>query len=204
MNKQIRTLGLLVFVVIGLMAFSGSALAAGPPPDDLVGVEELIRNLEDSADPYAEYSQLSPEERAAVDRYLKVASIEREDTSPSTLATSASSGCGTNSYSVRGENIWGQTLWKFSTQTQWCWNGTEITNDPHFTTDGDVYAPFWSYEGTTYERATGGQGDWVHIDSAEGEFKLCFGPWGIGCVQHQYPDIHKRQYGDGQSQAWGS
>ena len=34
--------------------------------------------------------------------------------------------------------------------------------------------------------------------------RLCFGPWGIGCVQHQYPDIHKRQYGDGQRQAWGS
>ena len=183
------------------MAFSGSALAAGPPLDDSNAVEELVRNVESSADPYAEYSQLSPKERAAFDRHLKVVSTERENTSSH---WSAASGCGTNSYSVRGKNAVGYTIWKFTTRIQWCWNGTEITDDPHFTTDGDVYYLFWSYEGTTYEKETGGQGDWVHKDSAEGEFKYCIGPWGLGCIQHSYPDIDKRQYGDGQRQAWGS
>ncbi len=209
MNKQIRTIGMLVLALVGLVALSGSTYAAPPDLDDpqevAQEVEGLVRNVERAEDPYAAYAQLTPEEKAAFDRHLKVASVETgsESTSAANAASSAS-GCGSNSYYVKGRNAVGHTLWKFSTQTTWCWNGTEITNDPHFTTDGDVYYLFWSYHGTTYERETGGQGEWSHQDSAEGEFKFCIGPWGIGCVQSKYPDIHKTQYGDGGKTATGN
>ena len=31
----------------------------------------------------------------------------------------------------------------------------------------------------------------MHSDFAESHFKLCFGPFGIGCVQNPNPDITK-------------
>ena len=48
-----------------------------------------------------------------------------------------------------------------------------------------------------------GVGDWMHEDYTRGHFRLCM--VGLGkdrCIQHSYPEIHKRQYGNGQSQAW--
>ena len=201
MNNQIRTIGMLILVLVGLTVFSGGAYAAPPDLDDPEVVERLVRDVENAPDPYLAYTQLSPEEKAAFDGHLTVASVEMED--ESAVSGAAGAGCGANSYSVRGKNLVGYTVWKFTTRTTWCWNGTEITNDPHFTTDGDVYYLFWSYEGTTYERETGGQGDWVHQDSAEGEFQYCIGPYGIGCIQSAYPDIHKTQYGNGGKSATG-
>ena len=205
MNKQIRTIGVLIFALVGLMSFSGGAYAAGQDLDNPQAVERLVREVERSADPYAAYDQLTPTEQSAFDEHLKVASVEvvSESTSGENAAGSAANGCGSNSYEVKGMNLVGYTVWKFSTRTTWCWNGTEITNAPHFTTDGDVYYLFWSYEGTTYEEEKGGEGDWMHQDSAEGEFKYCVGPGGIGCIQSAYPDIHKTQYGDGQKSATG-
>ena len=144
------------------MAFSGSVYTAAPDLDDPQAVEGLVRSVESSADPYAAYTQLTPEEKAAFDEHLKVASVEVESTSAANAPGTSANGCGVNSYSVKGNNLVGYTVWKFSTRTTWCWNGTEITNDPHFTTDGDVYYLFWSYEGTTYEEETGGEGDWAH------------------------------------------
>lgn len=203
MNRRIGTVGAMILVLVGLMAFSGSVYAAAPDLDDPQAVEGLVRSVESSADPYAAYTQLTPEEKAAFDEHLKVASVEVESTSAANAPGTSANGCGVNSYSVKGNNLVGYTVWKFSTRTTWCWNGTEITNDPHFTTDGDVYYLFWSYEGTTYEEEAGGEGDWAHQDSAEGEFKYCIGPWGIGCIQSAYPDIHKTQYGDGGRNASG-
>lgn len=205
MDRQLRIIGMLVLVLVGLMTLSGGVYAAGPDLNNPQAVERLVREVERAEDPPTAYAQLTPLEKAAFDEHLKVASVVvgSESVSAANVAASSSSGCGTNSYYVKGLNLVGYTVWKFTTRTTWCWNGTEITNDPHFTTDGDVYYLFWSYGGTTYERETGGRGDWIHQDSAEGEFQYCIGPYGIGCIQSAYPDIHKTQYGDGTKSATG-
>ena len=187
--------------------FYHSAYAAEPDFEDPAAVEILIREMEASGDPYAAYAELSSEGKAAVNEYLSVATTETTGTfephSSDTYADSASSGCRTNSYSVRVKNLVGYTLWKFTRRTEWCWDGSVITSDPFLTTDGDVYYPFWSYEGVRDKWESGGEGDWMHRGQAEGYFKYCIGPWNLGCLQHVYPDIGKRQYGDGQSQSWG-
>ena len=84
-------------------------------------------------------------------------------------------------------------MWNFTSETRWCWDGTEITTKPHFTTDVEVLWPFWSYEGNTELFELGGQGEWYHNDFAMGKFRLCF----VGCIESGYAEISKSQYGNG-------
>ena len=145
MKRLIRYMGVSFLTLAALVVFAGGAYAAEPDFEDPAAVEMFIREMEASGDPYAAYAELSSEGKAAVNEYLSVATTETTGTfephSSDTYADSASSGCGTDSYSVRGKNLVEYTLWKFTTRTEWCWDGSVITSDPFFTTDGDVYYP---------------------------------------------------------------
>ena len=203
MKKQIRTIGVLVFALVGLIAFSGGVYAASPDGDDPQAVQEIIDRLWDSEDPHQEFSQLSPSEQAAVVDYLQVATVE-EYVSTTSGAGGASDEpdhrCRTNSKTIRAKSRARVTLYTYASRTYWCWNGTEITNDPHFTRDAEVSAPFWEFVGHTDKSESGGEGDWEHRDYTEGHFRLCFPA--LGCYRIEYPDITKIQRADGSSRAY--
>lgn len=43
----------------------------------------------------------------------------------------------------------------------------------------------------------GGEGDYKHWDHGDAHFRLCVAPGGLGCIQHAYPWVDKRQYANG-------
>ena len=104
MKRLIRYMGVSFLTLAALVVFAGGAYAAEPDFEDPAAVEIFIREMEASGDPYAAYAELSSEGKAAVNEYLSVATTETTGTfephSSDTYADSASSGCGTDSYSV--------------------------------------------------------------------------------------------------------
>ena len=201
MKRQIRIIGVLVIVLIGLMAFSATAHAAAPDDAPLTEqeVQEIIERLENAEDPTQEFIQLSSSEQEAVIEYLKVVTVEVH-MAIMARDPSDNSGCSTNYKTIKAKSLAGNTLYIYHSQTYWCWNGSEITNDPHFTRSGRPVAPFWEFVGHLDKSESGGKGDWEHRDYTQGHFRLCF-PL-IGCYQNAYPDISKIQRGDGTSSAY--
>ncbi len=184
------------------MAVSSGVYAKAPDGDDSPTAQEIIARLENAEDPQQEFAQLSPLEQQAATEALRAATLEVVKVSTTSGVGGASGSCGTNSATVTGKSIiLNRTLFTYTTRTEWCWNGTEITNTPFFTVDHDVIAPLWEFAGNTERSESGGRGDWVHRDYEEGHFRLCVGG-NVGCVQHKYPDVSKRQYGDGSFKAW--
>ena len=199
MNKQIRTIGVLVVVLVGVMAFSGSAYAAGPSdsPPTVQEIQEIIDRLESAADPDHEFTQLTPSEQEAVAEYMQVATV----VSSSYIESDADEeDCWTNYRIKVSENLYGMTLWKYISRTYWCWDGDKITNDPHFTREGKPVMAGWEFVGHIDKSTSGGKGEWEFRDYTQGHFKLCFPV--LGCFEHAYPAITKVQYGDGSSDSW--
>ena len=89
----------------------------------------------------------------------------------------------------------GIDLVKLKSSTYWCWDGAQITNDPHFTVSGSAHAPFWEYVGIQFSSESGGKGQWSHSDYAQGHFKFCL----LGICTHSYPSVSKQQDGNGNS-----
>ena len=205
MKKLIRTIALIA-AVTALMALGGvvSAAPLGPSgnPQD---VATLIQNIQAAPDPGAAYQALSPAEQSAVDSYLQVDRIEVESsTSVSNHHDVLMNGewSKTNRYNVVAKTFYGLKLWTFKSQTRWYYDGTIITRTPNFTMDGETHYLFWRYLGTVWTSQTGGRNHTYHTDNGQGEFAYC--PPGVGCVNHDYPVIRKRQYGDGTYSASGS
>jgi hypothetical protein len=110
-------------------------------------------------------------------------------------ASDDDSGCDTHSYFVRvvmSDDVW---LWEYRTNTFWCWDGTQITNDPESVPYGYVYQWFWSYKGTAFTLENGEQGDLTHFDYNRGHFKFCITKW--TCTFSSHPTVSKQQYYDG-------
>ena len=200
MNRQILTIAILVLTLVGLTAMSGGVLAAATDDKDSLSVEEIVAGLENAANPYKAFAKLTALEQEKVKEYLTATTVEVSNISTTSDVSAASSGCGVNSHTDTWRNLLGKVLFTYTTRTTWCWNGTEITNDPHFTKDAEVRMIFWEFVGHIESSESGGEGDWMHSDYAEGHFRLCITE--IGCIQHAYPDVSKRQFSDGTSQAW--
>lgn len=96
------------------------------------------------------------------------------------------------------------TWWHFSSSnmllnsywssTRWCWDGTYITNDPHFTRGGKAHQWPWFYRGHIDKSDSGGQGETEWEDFTEGEFESCPGS---NCIAQKTPEITKVLYGNG-------
>ena len=66
-------------------------------------------------------------------------------------------------------------LWKYVSATHWCYDGTQITSDPVFTTEATIYGIanlFYRYEGDRITSNSGGSGELSYTDYAEGHFKF--------------------------------
>ncbi len=205
MKKFIRTFALIA-AATAVMVFGG-AIAAAPPGQD---VQAMIQSLRATGDPQAAFDQLSAADQAAVVEALRVASIggttvTTETVTPVGVAggdayTAADAGdeeCARQKKITTYTDGLGVTLWRYTSSTMWCWDGTQITNDPYFTREGWAGWP-WEFVGHIDKSESGGQGDWVHRDYTQGHFKWCVGG-NFPCPKHRYPKLSKRQYGDGSS-----
>ncbi len=190
-----RLIGMTVALFIALWCSSSVAYAEGPDYDDPTVVRGIMEGLEAADDPHQAFSQLLPAAQQAIGNFLTVASIGSEQEGVGQPDVMLSQMCDTHSRKRIAYNIFGNKLWTYQSDTSWCWDGTQITTDPLFAPSGQVHFIFWEFVGHVYTSESGGQGDWVHLDYAQGHFKLCFGS--DNCVVHNYPWIRKYQYGDG-------
>ena len=109
--------------------------------------------------------------------------------------------CGTHLVERKSYSIVGLNLWRYSSNTAWCWkNGliTESGRRPPFQAIGHATASLWEFLGNLSEDQSEGEG-WgpgsnSQTDHAQGNFRYC--PWFFGCMQ-DLAFIEKWQYGDG-------
>lgn len=87
---------------------------------------------------------------------------------------------------VTGRNTYGQQLWRYIQQIDWCYNGSRIT-DLFRRRWGEVSMSFWEYHGHIGNFESGGVGSWSYRAWTQGKFSLCFPV--VGCFQHRYPWI---------------
>ena len=158
-----------------------------------------MQDLEAADDPQATFAKLPPAAQQAIISDLTVRSIER--VSKIVYLSTAASGqtCATHwERAVAKGRRNGLKLYTYDSYTTWCWDGTQITKDPYFRVSGRALAPFWYFAGTLEKTESGGQGDWMHEDYAQGHFKFCI-PGELACFLQTYPELWKYQYGDGSS-----
>ncbi len=202
MKKFIRNITLTAGIV-AMLALGGAVYAA--PSGNPLDAGTLVQNLTTAADPEAAYLALSPAERSAVDDYLQVATIEVES-STTTLnhhdVLMQSEWTKTNKYQVVGKTFYGLKVWTFKSQTKWYYDGAIITRAPRVSPSGETHYLFWRYLGIVSQSQEGGYSYTYHYDDAQGEFAYC--PPVTGCVNYDYPAIHKSQFGDGTYSAWGN
>ena len=128
--------------------------------------------------------------------------------SPFTLASryeatetlsAAESGCSSHKYEARGVSPAGITLFTWSTTTDWCYDGSLITDAPFLMLEISSTALFWRFDGYRSNYEHGGEDEHSHKDFVQGAFSYC--PPLTGCIQHLYPRISKQQLGDGNASA---
>ncbi len=129
--------------------------------ETLYAAEELVAQLTEVQDLHQAFSELTPDQRTAVTEYLRVVTIELDDTLEpaviSGMTTSTQEDCGVNHRIEKGLNALGVVLWTYESTTEWCWDGYVITNDPHFTRSADIknHAIFWDFVGHIDDEETG-------------------------------------------------
>ena len=199
----VRYIGALALAIVALSATVGAALAAEPDWVDPATVRELIVQLNEASDPDAVFAQLTPEQQAAVIEALAVATVEvveevyMETAIDGSLGDASAAGerCGVHSRETSTKNLIGAKLWTYKSKTRWCFDGSVITKEPTFTPSGKVHIMGWEFVGHVDKSDSGGKGEWMYEDFAQGHFRFCV--LGIGCTSNHYPDITKRQYADG-------
>ena len=113
--------------------------------------------------------------------------------------SSTDSGCSSHRYEATGVSPAGINLFTLSTTTDWCYDGSLITDAPFSTPEISTTALFWRFDGFRSNYEHGGEGKEWHSDSVQGAFSYC--PPLAGCIQNLYPMISKQQLGDGNASA---
>ncbi len=172
-------LGFLVFLVLmAVSLFGGIAIAEGPPPsgsgsvdmDDQV-LAELVQRLEAG-------ETLTDEEMEGVMRYVSVGSVE-ESVSEYNVDFGGASGASADGVLCKGQTVTlthknilrTTTLWRFTSDTVWCYDGTYIVGEPSVEVEVSACC-FWSYRGVINENESGGDGSTQHYDYRQGNFEL--------------------------------
>lgn len=167
---------------------------------DPVATKALIEQLSDAGDNAdALYASLPPEAQAAVLEYLKVAQVTTNvSTAGDGTSVLAGGSRGCRSYQVRvdGKNIYGIRMFSYFQKIDWCYDGSKITNNPTRLRWGEVYAPFWLFDGYMGNSESGGINQGSYRAWTQGAFKYCLGG-DIGRIQHKYPWIDMTVYGYG-------
>ena len=184
---------MVVLIHVALVVATATSAVQAAEPVEAKDLDELIATLERVEDPRTLFAALSNVEQDKVINYYGLASTETQASDGSTTAA-ASSSCKTLTVNMVGRNLIGAKLYTYTSRTKWCYNGTEITNDPAFTRKGKTHVWFWDFVGHFDKSESGGEGDWEHEDFTQGHFRACITNI---CEIDRYPDITKWQYGDG-------
>ena len=204
--EQAYIFAIALILITGSYIIASTAEATEPDYDDPQVVISLLNGLATADKPYQELNSLTPEARQAVIDGLKATTVTRsaetvvEGNKEQGTSAYTSASCTTQKITFTYKNTYGIRLFRYISSTRWCWDGTEITNDPYFRAYGKVDFLVWEYVGNINETTSGGQGEWSHHDFAQGHFRLCVETDKVsGCIKHVYPAIDKSQYGDGTS-----
>ena len=219
-RKKVKLGALVSLVLVALFLFTGTVLADGPPPidgeppdiSDPAVVERLVGELFDvilEGDGTSVWEEWNEQTQDAVVEWVE-SSVKGEvevssGTRPDGTGDSAnadSSGCDTHSVSAiawvtRDDRP--VRLYEYKSSTSWCWDGSEITNDPSWTRYPYVYQNFVEFVEHTHSDENGGQGDLTHYDYTRGHYKSCLSWFKLICPFNFYPWIEKQQHYNGET-----
>ena len=224
MFKRLMAVMLVAALAVAFAAAQGVAEADEPDYTDAKVVVALLNKLEASDDMKADFLALPVAAQQAVVNALvndvQVATKVSRDVVGSGQSSTAGEGvsgasAGDDCHSKHASRYAyaikkSIKIWKYTSKTYWCYDGTEITNDPHFTTSGKIYGLaklFWDYEGDHKTSQSGGEGDSTASDYAEGHFTLDLADISVEVKKqvtisgsldlNWYPSIWKYINGDG-------
>ena len=207
----------MVMAIVGVAYFGGVAAADGPDYTDLDEVETLLATLEASDDMKRDFLALPAEAQQAVfDAVINNVQVADESSTEVSGLSGASADSGDDDCHSKRASRYAYAIsksikiWKYTSKTYWCFDGTEITNDPHLTTSGKIYGLaklFWNFEGDRTTSQSGGEGDRRASDYAEGHFTVDLGDISVEIKKlvtisssldlNWYPSIWKYINGDG-------
>ena len=223
MVKRLMAVMLMALLIAAVASVPGVAEADEPDYTDSEVVMGLITELEEAEDMRQAFSGLSLEAQQAVVDSIMAGSVERVETSVtennnlngrsvSDTGSALTVTCSRHTVDYVYRSTVGLKIWKYTSKTHWCWDGTKITSDPDFTTAGTIILqigkPFWDYKGDRKVSSQGGEGEWSFTDRAEGHFRfhipldpeidlkeVTLDP----TIFNVYPTIWKYQYANGEA-----
>ena len=194
----------MVFLLLAVFLFAGTVMASEPPPSEAEDLNDP-EVQEALAIRYVNGEELTEEEEAVAIRYItpsyvevdvSVVSIDRHDGIDGDAAAAANLSCKGQTVTVKHKSPAQITLWSLESDTEWCYDGSNIVGDPAFTVTGSAKTWLgWHYRGIKSQSESGGNGHTSHYDYVQAHFNHCV--INVGCAQDYYPWIKKWQYGDG-------
>ena len=194
---------MLMALLIAAVASAGSVAEADEPDyTDLNVVVALITELEESEDPDAVFLDLPVAAQQAIVNAMRTAPIETTVIQVSGGASGATDDpgvpyeekCSTQNIKVT-KTIDRKKMYSYISSTYWCYNGLEITETPIFNPSARLHENiWWEFVGHVRTNETGGRGEYLHSDFAQGHFKNCVPDY--GCMSY-HPSIEKYQRADG-------
>ena len=179
MFKRLMAVMLMALVIAAVASVHGVAEADEPDYSDPNEVEALLTRLEASSDMKQDFLALPvAAQQAVVDAVVNNVQVSDEVSTEISSVSVASADSSDDCHSKRASRFAyafkkSIKIWKYTSKTYWCFDGDEITNDPHLTTSGKIYALaklFWDFEGDRTTSQSGGKGDRRASDYAEGHF----------------------------------
>ena len=204
MNTQVMRFLVIGVLVLGLVGVANNAVYGEAPPSEAQSIDAILERLMAAPDPHAAFRDLPPDEQGQVIDALTPVRYETgvvtdEGLLPDLMAYDhQDEACKPNIYHRTAYGPTGIKVWRYISDTEFCYDGHELTTDPTFGTRGETFL-FWEFVGDVSTSESGGAGDWMHSDYASGHFRLCIHVIGIGhtCIVNNYPWIRKRSYGSG-------
>jgi len=190
---------LVAFAALAVLLLSSPRGAGADGPDySPKAVQALLAQLQASPDPASAFVALPPRAQEAVKEALQVVEVTTD--SQREMATTAGGvaplgvSCWTWTISRYGKNALGQNLWGYKQRIDWCINGLYVTQVSAHYSWGEVYFPFWQYNGVISWWESGGVGYRTFERWSQGKFALCIPS--VGCGQYRYPWIDMWVSGD--------
>lgn len=204
MNLRSRLIPALVMAALMALAVSAPVAAADPARE----AQRLAGRLAASDDPYAAFEELTPKQQQAVLDYTEVVtttndfSLAPSPTSPPDgEMTAAAIRCWTWTWNRQGWNLFGQVVWQFNQQIDWCGDGVKITSTPFRKVWASRLFLFWTYNGLVGNVTQGGKGFSTYRAFAQGSLSYCPPP-GV-CWQNDLPWLDMTAHADGRGTGSG-
>lgn len=206
MVKRLMAIMLMATLTMAVVSVGGVAEADEPDYTDIDVIEDMLNKLKEADDPDAAFLRLPLDaQNALVDAFRtlttssKVVKVTTDEggirgasDDPGSLPEPQK--CDTHTVKVT-KTLARIKIYTYKSSTRWCYNGRIITQSPSFNVSARLHWKiWWEFVGHVSEKESGGRGESLHTDFAQGHFKNC--PPSFGCV-HYYPSIKKTQTAKG-------